>query len=201
MSMSQHPVQPRSSAGTMPLTPFVLLGAVWGVIVLAWLAWAWGAVGLLLTAAAALPGAAGWLARLLQGALLPAGARHAAAVALGLTVALQGPLAAATAFADTATTAPAVPDWPAGSPDATGTPAPTPAQQPGTPSTAAHVVVRGDCLWDIASAHLRTAGAQPPSTADVAGAVSAWWSENRTVIGDDPDLLLPGQVLTPPATR
>src|SRR5439155_20383460 len=39
MSMSQHPVQPRSSAGTMPLTPFVLLGALWAAVALTWLAW------------------------------------------------------------------------------------------------------------------------------------------------------------------
>jgi type IV secretory pathway TraG/TraD family ATPase VirD4 len=44
MTMSQHPVQPRSSAGTMPLTPFVLLGVVWGAVALAWLAWAAGAL-------------------------------------------------------------------------------------------------------------------------------------------------------------
>ncbi|MEN3308862.1 MAG: hypothetical protein V7603_5064 [Micromonosporaceae bacterium] len=42
--MSQHPVQPRSGAGTMPLTPFVLLGAAWGAIALTWLAWAAGAL-------------------------------------------------------------------------------------------------------------------------------------------------------------
>jgi type IV secretory pathway TraG/TraD family ATPase VirD4 len=44
MTMSQHPVQPQSSAGTMPLTPFVLLALAWGAIALAWLAWAAGAV-------------------------------------------------------------------------------------------------------------------------------------------------------------
>jgi type IV secretory pathway TraG/TraD family ATPase VirD4 len=49
MSMSQHPVQPRSSADTMPLTPFVLLGALWGAIALAWLAWAAGALTAALT--------------------------------------------------------------------------------------------------------------------------------------------------------
>ena len=56
MSMSQHPVQPRSSAGTMPLTPFVLLGAVWGAIVLAWLAWAAGATTAALTGRRSGPG-------------------------------------------------------------------------------------------------------------------------------------------------
>ena len=43
MSPPQHPVQPRATAGTIPLTPFVLLGVVWGAIALAWLAWAAGA--------------------------------------------------------------------------------------------------------------------------------------------------------------
>src|SRR2546430_12272668 len=59
MSMSQHPVQPRSSAGTMPLTPFVLLGAVWGAIVLAWLAWAAGATTAALTGRPGGPGFGG----------------------------------------------------------------------------------------------------------------------------------------------
>ncbi|HKT03756.1 MAG TPA: TraM recognition domain-containing protein, partial [Rugosimonospora sp.] len=54
--MSQHPVQPRSSAGTMPLTPFVLLGALWGVIALAWLAWAAGALVAWLTGHVGGPG-------------------------------------------------------------------------------------------------------------------------------------------------
>jgi hypothetical protein len=165
---------------------------------LAWLVWAWGAAGLLLTAAGGLPGAVGWIARTLQRALLPAGARQAAAVVLGLGMALPGPLGSATALAATGTAAvldapadpavPAVPDWP------TGSPAVPDRQQP----AAHHVVVRGDCLWDIAADRLQEASGQPPSAAAVAGAVSAWWRQNRAVVGDDPDLLLPGQVLTPP---
>jgi nucleoid-associated protein YgaU len=164
---------------------------------LAWLVWTWGALGLLLTAAGALPGALGWVARLLQRAVLPAGARRTAAVALGLGVVLQAPLAGAAPAAPTGSSAavvepvvaePVVPDWPTGSPDTTGAP------------TAQHVVVRGDCLWDIAAGHLRPAGGRPPTAAEVAGAVAAWWSANRGVMGDDPDLLLPGQVLTPPVT-
>src|SRR6266508_3760230 len=55
-SFSQHPVQPRSSAGTMPLTPFVLLGALWGAIALTWLAWAAGAVTAALTGRPGGPG-------------------------------------------------------------------------------------------------------------------------------------------------
>lgn len=56
MSMSQHPVQPRSSTGTMPMTPFVLLGALWGAIALAWLAWAAGVLTALLTGQPSGPG-------------------------------------------------------------------------------------------------------------------------------------------------
>src|SRR4051812_45698715 len=50
----------------------------------AWLCWAWGALGLLLTAVSTVPGSAGRLAGRLRDGVLPAGARRAAAVALGL---------------------------------------------------------------------------------------------------------------------
>lgn len=58
-----------------------------------------------------------------------------------------------------------------------------------------HVVVRrGDTLWDIAARHLG------PSTSaeEVAREWPRWYAANRHVIGDDPDLLKPGQLLTPP---
>ncbi len=57
------------------------------------------------------------------------------------------------------------------------------------------VVRRGDTLWSIATRHLG-AGA---TTADVAHEWPRWWRANRATIGADPDLLLPGQVLVPPA--
>lgn len=56
------------------------------------------------------------------------------------------------------------------------------------------VVVRGDTLWDIARRWL-PAGADD---AEVAAAWPAWHEANRAVLGDDPDLLLPGQRLVPP---
>jgi hypothetical protein len=181
------------------------------VPVLAWLCWGWGALGLLLTVASTAPGWAGGLARLLLTGLLPAGARRAAALALGVgltaaPVVLPHPSPPASvvtvAAADQSGSAAAappmdrptgpgstVPDWPgsAGVPD-------WPAADPG-----GHVVHRGDCLWDIATTWLqsRTPGA-PVTDAAVGQAVTAWWQANAEVIGPDPDLLLPGQQLRAP---
>jgi len=60
-----------------------------------------------------------------------------------------------------------------------------------------HVVVAGDSLWTIAAAHL-PAGA---SNAAVDRAWRRWYAANRAVIGPDPDLIVPGQVLFPPPVR
>ncbi|MFC5998593.1 LysM peptidoglycan-binding domain-containing protein [Quadrisphaera sp. GCM10027208] len=57
------------------------------------------------------------------------------------------------------------------------------------------VVRRGDTLWDIAARSL-PAGA---GAAEIAAEWPRWWAANRDVIGPDPDLLLPGQRLVPPA--
>ena len=60
---------------------------------------------------------------------------------------------------------------------------------------AAEVVVRrGDTLWSIAARQL---GADA-SEAEVAAAWPRWFAANRAVVGADPDLLLPGQVLRAP---
>jgi hypothetical protein len=57
------------------------------------------------------------------------------------------------------------------------------------------VVRRGDTLWSIAARHLG-----PDATdAEIAEQWPRWWQANRGRIGDDPDLLLPGQVLVAPA--
>ncbi len=56
------------------------------------------------------------------------------------------------------------------------------------------VVRRGDSLWDIAARHLRDGS----SAAEVAVEWPRWYAANREVIGDDPDLLRPGQRLSPP---
>lgn len=64
---------------------------------------------------------------------------------------------------------------------------------------AGEVVVRpGDTLWQLARSSLQQSSEAAPGTAEVAAAWPSWWAANRDVIGDDPDLLLPGTVLRPP---
>jgi nucleoid-associated protein YgaU len=191
--------------------PDALVVAVAGL--LAWLVWAWGCLGLALTAASALPGLLGGVARLGTQVVLPAGARRGAAVLLGVGLGVAAPLAGITTTAlsvpaSAAAPAGGVPDWPAG-PSVTAAPAPPTAASDGTevpdwpdvsaPADGSHVVVRGDCLWHIAEARLLERSGTPPPDGDIARAVHAWWAANADVIGPDPDHLLPGQVLRPPA--
>ena len=56
------------------------------------------------------------------------------------------------------------------------------------------VVHRGDSLWAIAARRL-PADADP---AQIERAWHQWYSTNKAVIGDDPNLILPGQLLLPP---
>src|SRR4051812_48802085 len=65
-----------------------------GAGLLAWLCWSWGALGLALTAASALPGLFGVVAGTALRVVLPAGARRSAAVLLGLGLGVAGPLVA-----------------------------------------------------------------------------------------------------------
>ncbi|WP_141389293.1 LysM peptidoglycan-binding domain-containing protein [Cellulosimicrobium cellulans] len=58
------------------------------------------------------------------------------------------------------------------------------------------VVVRGDSLWSIAARHLPDGA----SDAQVADAAQRWYAANVGVVGDDPDLVRPGQVLVAPAS-
>ena len=55
-------------------------------------------------------------------------------------------------------------------------------------------MAQGDTLWGLAAARL-PGGA---TNAKVAEAWPTWWAANRAVIGDNPNLLLPGQHLLPP---
>ncbi|MBT2536677.1 LysM peptidoglycan-binding domain-containing protein [Arthrobacter sp. ISL-69] len=58
-------------------------------------------------------------------------------------------------------------------------------------------VVAGDSLWSIAA---RGLGGSPASDVDVALEWPRWYQANRAVVGDNPDVLLPGQVLRPPSS-
>lgn len=82
-------------------------------------------------------------------------------------------------------------------PGALASPASSPAPSTSKPThvAATHTVVPGECLWRIAESEL---GPQA-SDAQIAARWPQWWKANAAVIGDNPDLILPGQQLTPPA--
>lgn len=123
-------------------------------------------------------------------------ARHGApllrrALATGLGVTLSGAASWGVATADPV----GVPDDLGWRPAAVAGPAhPESAATPGK----AHVVRPGDTLWEIARDELEAAGrrAEP---ADVALAWPRWYAANADVVGPDPDLIRPGQVLVPPS--
>ncbi len=89
------------------------------------------------------------------------------------------------------------------------TPAPLAPARTASPSTAAlaagaprreattltYVVRRGDALWDVAARHLGPSA----TAADIAREWPRWYAANRGVIGADPDLIHPGDVLVPPS--
>lgn len=64
-----------------------------------------------------------------------------------------------------------------------------------TPTT--YIVERGDCLWRIARRLLAARYGTAPST-EVAALWRSIYEANRGVIGDNPDLILPGQALSLP---
>jgi hypothetical protein len=77
-------------------------------------------------------------------------------------------------------------------------PTSTPAQPGSGPTDAdsagAVVVLVGDTLWSIAHHHLNS----DATDQEIDTAWRAWYSANTQVIGDNPDLIQPGQLLLPP---
>jgi nucleoid-associated protein YgaU len=64
------------------------------------------------------------------------------------------------------------------------------------PEAGSVTVMAGDSLWSIAARHLG-----PSATGvDIAMEWPRWFESNRVIIGGNPNVLLPGQVLHPPAT-
>ncbi len=181
----------------------------------------WFVLTLVLAALSGAPGAVGRGAARLSAAVTPRAARQLAALLLGAGV-VTG---AGAGTASAAPGGPRLPDpgWSAaavvGSPEGAASVHPTPpgaAPDPGwTPDaprvrpqpdvgvvsgrfsatdTDAVVVHRGDSLWTLAARHLGPGA----SDVEVARAWPRWYDANRAVIGADPDLLLPGQVLRVP---
>jgi hypothetical protein len=200
------------------LLALVVAGVAWAVL-------CWLSVGLLLTLAARACRQDGRLDRLAR-AITPLAVRRLAALLLGVGLVGAPVVAALPAQADrTVATAtqqqsgtpqqqdkaeprielPALERW---TPDR---PAP-PVRSPRHPTEPAallvsrphrgravsdHVVVRrGDTLWDIAARALGPGA----SDADIAASWPRWHAANRSTIGPDPDLILPGQLLRPPTT-
>ena len=201
------------SAPTARSTTGPLVAAV---ALLAWATAGWLALTVLLTLAARLPGLAGRVAAAAARRVAPATVRSAVEVAVGITVAVGLTSTPASAAGQpglavdqpglavdldwpSAAHVPAAPHGPARGSSAATSPAPAPAAAPDRGAAPAPVVVvPGDTLWDIAEQALVRAGAAPPTDAEVAAAWPRWWSANREVVGDDPDLILPGTVLHPP---
>ncbi len=131
---------------------------------------------------------AAWAARALT-RLAPRAARHllvGTAVGAGLVV-------PAAASASTGVDGLPYPDRPTGGTAVAATDAPVVRARP-VVAPVRHVVRQGDTLWSIAASHL-PASAGP---LDVARATRRWHTANRDVVGDDPDLIQPGQRLRPP---
>lgn len=64
--------------------------------------------------------------------------------------------------------------------------------------TAAHVVEPGDSLWRIAGDTLTARNGAEPSSADIARFWPVIYEASRAVVGDNPNLILPGQRLLIP---
>lgn len=190
-----------------------------------WLAAAWLGVGLAATLFGGLPGGLGRAGAAASRRLLPRALRQLVAGSVGVGVILA-PVSAAAAAPAHETGQPAsaavtavrqpgagaqlpAPVWPIDVPS--GRSGPTPRSEPNAPQPNAPVpapppghqpaeiqpvrVRAGDSLWLIAARRLGLSA--DPS--EVAAAWPRWYRANRAVIGDDPDLIMPGQLLTPPA--
>jgi nucleoid-associated protein YgaU len=193
------------------LLALVAAGVGWAVL-------AWLAAGLLLCLAAAARRTDGRLGRVAV-AVTPLAVRRLAALLLGLglvgaPLALAMPAQAdrtvAAAAQQTGSTSrpfdvPALDRWTPDRPVAPAATSKQPAEPPALLVTRPHrarvvsdhvVVRRGDTLWDIAARAL----GPDASVADIAASWPGWYAANRSTIGPDPDLILPGQRLRPPAT-
>lgn len=219
-----------TALGEVTATSDATAPVVAAAALVAWSLAAWLLLTAALAGASRCPGKVGSICAAAARAVAPAAVRRAVSVLLGVGVAVGGlgaqaasaavpgaasdrsapsvsseygsraaPGPTAGAVHDAAVeTAPSTPvpvgsglDWPVdGAASGSGSGARAPAGRERV------VVGPGDTLWDLAAQQLpRTASDQ-----QIAAAWPTWWSANRELIGDDPDLLLPGQRLLPPHT-
>ncbi|MCH8613588.1 hypothetical protein [Arsenicicoccus dermatophilus] len=137
-----------------------------------------------------------------QAAIHPAPAAAAAALGTGTTVLPDlAPTGADRTAVDSSPVQPDLLPEPVAptpvDPDAGARPRPAAHRAPDLTRQDEVVVLRGDTLWALAAAHLPAHA----SDAEVAAACHEWHRTNRDVIGPDPDLLLPGQVLQVPTSE
>ena len=148
-------------------------------------------------------GCAGWGVAVAMAVLVEAAShgRLPATTWVGCPQRLRRLLLGGLGLALAATPAPAFaagvpPGRPGSTPDL-GLPVPARTVSVDEPRPARRIEVRpGDCLWNLARSQLPL-GASP---ARVAAVADATFRRNRDVIGDDPDLLRPGQHLVLPRT-
>ena len=190
------------------LLPLLALGAI---ICLLWLS-----CGMVLEALARAPGTIGRWAERAATTLTPRQMRVVIVALLGIGItAGVAPSASAVVSAPPPLTAPSPgpahardpetstlpdPGWVPVAPTVRPQPdvrvlSPVPPDDPADDDAPHEVIVhRGDSLWAIAGRYLGPAA----SDSEIAEAWPAWYAANRHVIGSDPDLLLPGQVLRAP---
>lgn len=159
-----------------------------------WCVCLWLALALLVVPLASCPGTVGRAGDALLRRLAPAALRRLLAGTIGLGVLLAPALANATTPTppprpDSAATG--SPGWPTDPPAAPAWPS-TPAPAAAPPATV--TVQAGDSLWLIAARRLGP-DADPGRTA---AEWPRWYAANRSVVGPDPDLIRPGEVLHAP---
>jgi len=193
-----------------PADGILVMVALVGVVLSLWVG-----LGMALSALSALPGAMGQACTLLADRVAPTTVRKVVAFVLG--TALTAALVPGTAVAGSAHQSPRqavvssaqyavgvlahVADTTTRSGDGEDA-APGPSWSPDRRARPAHnadgpadiVVHRGDSLWSIAARHLGPTA----TTTEISAEWHRWFAANRHVIGDDANLITPGQVLSPP---